>query len=116
MREALKGSPAPVGTAARVAHTTKGQGRDTAVKVGIVDRGATRADVEEDFFGFGFCAERVCSERGIMDFVCDADGLIEVVNWEYGEDWAKGFFGDDAIFDVVHCVGEIVSFVFASSI
>lgn len=36
-----------------------------------------------------------------MDLVCDLDGLVQVCDWENGEEGPKAFVGDEAVVDVV---------------
>lgn len=73
-----------VSTLAGVAYAAEGEGGNGAVYEGVVDGGAAGADLAQAAVGFGGVAEGVEAEGGGVDFVGDADGLVEVVDREDG--------------------------------
>ena len=68
---------------------------------GIVDGCATRSEFAQDLVCFFLIAEGVDTERGGVDFVRDADRVIEVVDCEDGHQWAEGLFHDQIVVKVV---------------
>nr|POE73250.1 hypothetical protein CFP56_73764 [Quercus suber] len=80
--EAVERGFAAVRAGPAVADATERERRDRGVEEAVVDAGATAAGLRQDLVGFGFGAEGVKTQRGGVDFVGGADGLVDVVDGE----------------------------------